>query len=919
MLKSATLYRITLTALLALFILAFTSCKSKNDDLYLESVTQIIEAPLPVSFTDTHTFYHYKNGGTLFLSATQEIDINLSVNNVSLGNYTIDNNPLAIDVSTYTIDGINTLLYSYETISEIDITISQDYPVLADNYIGTAFTDAELSSLTSYIESEIDDGFPGAVLLIAHKGQIAYLESFGYAKMYDGLDLSNDMNIMEDDTLFDLASLTKSFSTTLGIMTLEQSGSINSSDTIGTYETNYNTSTLDNITINHFLTHTSGYNASFRFFDPDNTYGEDFYSLSRIKTLELLSELPLSYATGSKSVYSDLGYMILGGLIEDVSGQSLDQYVKEHVYDQLGLTHTLYKPLTAYDAEDIAATERAGNTRDLLYEWPGIRTYTLQGEVHDELAYYSMNEISGNAGLFSNAMDLAVLSQTLLNLGGYGDTKLFDSALVTKYTTPSNLYNRYTLGFDYASHPNNYSRYGMLVSDTAYGKTGWTGTCVLIDPTYDLTVVLLTNKRHASYESGFFDTYEMQIGRYSPIITKVYELLLDEPSYQSVVTDNTDQAEIEVIPTNTVTLGIDRLGEYMDLFDTKKVGLITNMSAQDTYGRSTVDVFLESLNVTALFAPEHGFESTLSAGEIVDDERLEDIPIYSLYGNTIKPTSSMLGSIDLLAFDLQDVGTRYYTYIYTMIESMKACADNNIPFVVFDRPNIYGKQAYGNEIEPEYESFVGDYGLRNVYGLTIGELANYINDTYRLDCDLTVIPMTNYVYQNYVNTGLEFIGPSPNMNTIEAALLYPGICLIEGTNISEGRGTTYPFQMIGAPFINPYVLADRLNQLEISGVHFKPISFFPSDSKEADRLCFGVFIEITDIYTIDPIEIGISLLYTLQNLYGSDITYTEHLNALAGLDLTGLLESDIELDELQTLFDIDDAYYESLEPYYLYD
>jgi len=913
MIKKNNSIRLILGILLMMTLIFMASCKSKAPDLPINNTVQNIETSLPLNYTNLYHFYQYANQGQLGISSNSPISIDLVINNVPFDTLEINETPIFIDVSDYTIDGINTLSYSYENITSVDITISQNYPELTNALSDSSFTADELSNLTSYIDNEIAEGFPGAVLLIAHKGQVIYNEAFGYAKLYDGMSPSEAPELMTTDTLFDLASLTKSFSTTLGLMTLEQAGIINSEDLISDYDNRYDS----NITFDHLLTHTAGYSSTFRFFDPNNSYGEDFYSLSRTKTLSLLPELSLSYATGSRSIYSDLGYMILGGLVEDITGQTLDQYVTEHIYNSLGLTHILYKPLTEFAADSIAATERAGNTRDMRYEWPFIRTYTLQGEVHDELAYYSMEGISGNAGLFSDASDLAVLSQTLLNGGGYGDIKLFDTDLVQKYTIPSDLYNRYTLGFDVANNPANYSRYGLMSSDLAYGKTGWTGTCVLIDPTYDLVVVLLTNKRHAPFSDGLFETYEMQIGRYSPIITKIYEFLLDESSYASVVTEDTS-FEIANIPLNTVGLGIDQFDAYAGLFEGKTVGLITNTSSEDSYGRKSLDIFLNNSNVTTLFAPEHGFEVDLEAGTEFDNQYRDDIPIYSLYGNTTKPTNGMLSNIDIMAYDLQDVGTRYYTYIYTMIQAMEACASNNIPFVVFDRPNIYGDIAFGNSIELEYESFVGDYGLKSVYGLTTGELANYINDTQGINCDLTVVPMTNYSYQNYMDTGLQFVAPSPNMRTIETALLYPGTCLIEGTNLSEGRGTDLPFQLIGASYINPYDLSEKMNALDIPGVYFKPVSFMPTESKEKDRLCFGVYIQITDVYTIDPIRIGLSLIYTLNQLYEEDIEYTDHLNALAGLDLIELLDSDIELDELLKLFEVDDSYYHSLESYYLY-
>ncbi|SFP72958.1 exo-beta-N-acetylmuramidase NamZ family protein [Caldicoprobacter faecalis] len=326
-----------------------------------------------------------------------------------------------------------------------------------------------------------------------------------------------------------------------------------------------------------------------------------------------------------------------------------------------------------------------------------------------------------------------------------------------------------------------------------------------------------------------------------------------------------------------VKCGIDVLKEQANKIEGLKIGLITNYTAVDVNLRSTIDILNEVGKLRCLFSPEHGVRGDLQAGvHVLDyvDERT-GIKVYSLYGQTKKPTAEMLKDVDVLIFDIQDVGVRYYTYLYTMAYAMEAASELDKKFMVLDRPNpIGGLQVEGNVLDTRFSSFVGMYPIPIRYGLTIGELALLINEEFGIGCDVEVIAMEGWKRDMYYDeTGLLWINPSPNIPSLDAAVLYSGTCLFEGTNISEGRGTTRPFEIIGAPWLDPYKLADEMNQKGLSGVIFRPVHFVPYFSKHKNELCKGVQIHVTDRKRVNAVEVGIRLLYTIVKMSGENFKW----------------------------------------------
>ena len=329
--------------------------------------------------------------------------------------------------------------------------------------------------------------------------------------------------------------------------------------------------------------------------------------------------------------------------------------------------------------------------------------------------------------------------------------------------------------------------------------------------------------------------------------------------------------------------------ERLALIDGRSVGLITNQTGIDEQFRSNLTLFAEHprVQLEALFSPEHGIRGNVQHAIPIPsaiDTPLK-IPIYSLYGETRQPTPEMLAGIDVLIYDIQDVGSRFYTYISTLLHAMKAAALNNVDFIVLDRPNpIRGDCVEGNLLQPAFQSFVGAAKLPIRYGMTVGELARLFRSEIMLASQshqglrqLEVVPMAGWRRAMwYDQTGLPWVPPSPNMPTVDTATLYPGTCLIEGTNLSDGRGTTKPFEWIGAPWIDSDRWAETLNNLDLPGTHFRPIHFTPTFSKFAEQSCHGVQVHILDRDEVKPVDVALHLIATTRHDYPDQFDFLQN-------------------------------------------
>jgi uncharacterized protein YbbC (DUF1343 family) len=308
----------------------------------------------------------------------------------------------------------------------------------------------------------------------------------------------------------------------------------------------------------------------------------------------------------------------------------------------------------------------------------------------------------------------------------------------------------------------------------------------------------------------------------------------------------------------------------------KAVGAIVNPTSVDREFRHLADLIAAApgVQLKALFGPEHGVRGAAQYMEPVADEENTDsrtgVPVYSLYGSTfesLSPRAEWLEGLDALVFDIQDVGSRYYTYVYTMALAMKIAAKARVPFYVLDRPNPIGGAIEGNLVEDGFRSFVGLYPLPNRHGMTAGELARYFNAEHDIGCELTVVRAEGWRRgQQWAETGLAFVPPSPNMPTPDTALVYPGMCMGEGTNVSEGRGTCRPFEQFGAPWLRADAVVERLAREDLPGVRFRPVSFTPTFDKHRGVLCHGAMIHVTDRAAFRPVLTGIAIFKVIHDV-----------------------------------------------------
>lgn len=341
-----------------------------------------------------------------------------------------------------------------------------------------------------------------------------------------------------------------------------------------------------------------------------------------------------------------------------------------------------------------------------------------------------------------------------------------------------------------------------------------------------------------------------------------------------------------------VLSGIDRIDRAADILKGRRVGLMTNPTGVDHQLRSTIDIVAEKFNLTALFAVEHGIRGDVQAGGHVETcvDEATGVMVFSAYGKDAHFSDEMLSAFDVLIFDIQDVGARFYTYMYSMAYAMEACNRSGKSMAVLDRVNpLGGVRMCGTVLDSRFASFVGDFELPTRYALTMGEIALYVKDYMKLDLELTVVPLEGWKRSMYLDdTDLPWVAPSPNCATLDAALAYIGTCIFEGTNISEGRGTTLPFQLIGAPFLDGGALEKRMAKHELPGLHFRRVSYQPTFSKHQGQLCHGVQMHVTDREACDLFEGGMVLMDEIREMAGERFEFlgkeSFHLDRLLGTD-----------------------------------
>ncbi|HXY13917.1 MAG TPA: exo-beta-N-acetylmuramidase NamZ domain-containing protein [Terriglobales bacterium] len=709
-------------------------------------------------------------------------------------------------------------------------------------------TPPKLNVLDKVIEEAIADRqIPGAVLIVSHDGEVVYRKAFG------SRSIEPRREPMTLDTIFDIASLTKVVATTTAVMQLVQKGEIRDNDPVAKYIPEFAQNGKEDITVRELLTHHSGLPPDLDLSQPWE--GKD--TALRMAFAERLQEPP-----GSKFIYSDVNFIVLGALVERVSGLSLDEYCQRNIFSPLSMTHTRFLPPHAWLPE-IAPTQFDEHE------------HMLRGIVHDPTAR-RMGGVAGHAGLFSTADDLTKFAD-FLRRGG----PVLSQLMIEKMTTPQQPPTSQVLrGFGWDIDSPLSTNRGELLPLGSFGHTGFTGTSLWIDPTTRTCIILLTHAVHP--RGGSAVTLRTKIATAATAALQLTVSQKESLRWHSLTGYNEAQSAARrlAVRNGAVQAGIDVLeahnfNEIRGTSNNKKIGLLTNQTGVDGQGRRTIDVLAHApgISLQAIFSPEHGVTGTLDTTDISQSkDSATGVPVYSVYGATDaarRPSQEVLRTLDAVVVDLQDAGVRFYTYETTLGYFLEGAAAAGIEIIVLDRPNpVTGSFVQGPVSDPGHESFVNYIPVPIRHGMTMGELAKLFNGERNLKARLQVIPMEGWMRGDwYDSTGMQWINPSPNLRSLSEAALYSGVALVEGTNVSVGRGTDMPFELVGAPWINARELAQYLNQRQISGVRFVPVTFTPASSNYAGQQCNGVNVLLVERNVLDGPELGLELASALQKLY----------------------------------------------------
>jgi uncharacterized protein YbbC (DUF1343 family)/CubicO group peptidase (beta-lactamase class C family) len=669
---------------------------------------------------------------------------------------------------------------------------------------------------------------------------------------------------MTRDTVFDLASLTKPVATTTAVMILVEEGRLRLADPIVRALPELGNHGKAAITIEHLLRHRAGLIA-------DNPLAD--YEQGPELAWKRVAELELVARPGEEFRYSDVGFLILGKLVERTSGRKLDQFVKERIFDALGMSNTSFRPVGPEHSAVAAATVDVERIAPTEPDKSGGRM--LRGVVHDPRAR-ALGGVAGHAGLFGTADDLAKFAQTILS-GGLGQggrrvlAPLAVRAMLDAASTPAG--QRRGLGWDVET---DYSTpRGALFGPASFGHTGFTGTSLWIDPETETFVIILTSRLHPDGRAPSPSSLRAQVATLAAAaIVDVSERRPQSlfPPAGPGRSQPTGRSHFELSP---VRCGIDVLVEegFRPLAGLK-IGLVTNHTGRTRDGRTTIDILYRApgVKLARLFSPEHGIRGELDTSVPDGKDAATGLAVISLYGEDRKPRASDLADLDAIVFDIQDVGARFYTYITTLGLVLEAAGKSGKKVFVLDRPNPIGGRAVSGPVrDNDLASFIAYHALPVRHGMTIGELALLYNTERKIGASLTVIRCRAWQRDDlYDRTGLVWINPSPNMRGLTEALLYPGVGLLEATNLATGRGTDTPFERVGAPWIEPTAFAEALNSTAIPGVRFVPIFFTPSAREYAGRRCGGVQILVTSWDDVDPLKLGVTLARELRLRYRDD-------------------------------------------------
>ena len=840
------------------------------------------------------------------------------------------------------------------------------------------------TSITALIDDAVAaKKLPGAVVLVGHDNKVAFEQAYGHRSLEPAVEP------MTEDTIFDMASLSKCLSTAVAVMQLYEEHKLAFDDPVAKYLPAFAANGKQNVTIRELLTHYSGLPPDVNLKDPWGLAAPDKAEGIRRALDSLLVTTP-----GTHFEYSDINFITLGALVEKLSGEPLDVYAQRHIFAPLHMAHTRYLPfaeacgphetfgaaialsaaphLLKSNESSIAVFKDYScppphwitsaiipHTAPTTYDDEGTAAtnpdfdHMLRGTVNDPTTR-RMGGVAGHAGVFSTASDVSLFAQALLdklrhNTGPF-PLKQSTLELMTEPEQPSSAESTATIftpdgkttkgvatrgfGWDINS-PFSRPRGGVFPIGS-FGHTGFTGTSLWMDPASDTYVIILSNAVHPRGDPP------ISVLR-GEIATAAGEALHLSESEQS--TNAETRTGIDVLEAThyaALAAAAERHGNHL------RLGLLTNQSGLDSKSHRTVDLlatdapkFVPGLTLTTLFSPEHGIfgkqDTTKIASETDPDTHL---PVISLYGpkdSDKRPRPEDLAKVDAVVIDLQDAGVRFYTYESVVGYFLEAAAQAHIEVIVLDRPNpIGGELVQGPVSDAGLESYTDYMPLPVRHGLTLGELARYINGERRLptaaspdvqapiNAHLTVVPMQNWTRSEYFDqTRLPWTNPSPNLRSLTAATLYPGVALLETTNVSVGRGTPTPFEHFGAPYIDAPQLAAYLTARKIPGVTFAPTSLSIDDTANHypyhGQTIPGIQITLTDRNALDAPELGIELLSALHRLYPNQFNLTKAERLVASVNTMLALDNNEDPRSIAASWASDLAAFQKRRaPYLLY-
>jgi uncharacterized protein YbbC (DUF1343 family)/CubicO group peptidase (beta-lactamase class C family) len=758
-----------------------------------------------------------------------------------------------------------------------------------------------LARMDAAIQAAIEKKeLPGAVVVVGRHGRVVWRKAYGARAV------EPQREAMTADTIFDLASLTKIVATATSIMMLVEQGKVRLADPVVQFIPEMKGEGRDAITIEQLLTHMAGFAPDFDLRERWSGYDE---------ALKHLYREPLRNQPGTRFVYSDINYIALGEVVHRVSGQTLDEFARKNIFAPLGMRDTSFRP-DAKLSSRIAPTEKRRGQLNYLGD-SGANAGAegeqwLRGQVHDPTSF-RMGGVAGHAGLFSTVDDLAIFCQMILNGGVYNGARILSPMTVATMTRPHAVSEGGAargLGWDIATSFS--TNKGDLFPLGSFGHTGFTGTSMWIDPASDTFVIFLSNRVHPD---GKGDVGPLR-GRVASIVaSSIMDTTFAKAREESARTAAELLASVARLNSNNARAGTNPLADAqvlngIDVLERDgfkqlagmRLGLITNQTGRDRAGHSTIDVLFKApgVKLVALFSPEHGIRGL--ADEKVSDTKDEQsgLPIYSLYGETRRPKPEQLKDLDALVYDIQDVGARFYTYISTLGYVIEEAARAKVPVFVLDRPNpINGVDIEGPLADADKVSFTAYHTIPVRHGMTVGELARLYNEERHIGADVRVIKMENWRRAMWLDsTGLAWTNPSPNMRSLTEAALYPGIGLLETTNLSVGRGTDTPFEVIGAPWLDGQKLAGHLNARNVAGVRFVPVRFTPRSSVLRNEECGGVNIVITDRSRFQSVRTGIEIAVALHRLFPADWKMDGYSRLLVNADAFERLKRGDSADEI---------------------